>query len=254
VTRLGDATHFSIEPLPPRPAAGRTFASWRRIRLSDMDAGGRLRLDAVARYLQDVATDDVAETGWGAPEHLWVVRRYVIDVITPFLDDREVELVTWGSGVGAAAAGRRTSLTGDRGGRIEADSVWVHLTPDGRAARLEGFGVYAASAAGRVVSTKKELPDPPSDLPRLPWRLRSTDLDVLGHVNNAVHWQAVEDVLVRRRLDATKPLRAALEYRHALDLGDALEVAEFDAGGAPSLAFLVGSTVKAVAAVVPGAL
>jgi hypothetical protein len=37
------------------------------LRLSDMDARGRLRLDAVARYLQDVASDDVDETGWGSP-------------------------------------------------------------------------------------------------------------------------------------------------------------------------------------------
>jgi acyl-ACP thioesterase len=239
----------AAEALSPRPAAGRTFASWRRIRLSDMDATGRLRLDAVARYLQDVATDDVAETGWGAPEHLWVVRRYVIDVVTPFLDDREVDLVTWGSGVGAAAAGRRTSLTGDRGGRIEADSVWIHLSPDGRAARLEEFGVYAESAAGRAVSTKKALPDPPPYSARSGWRLRATDVDVLGHANNAIHWQAVEDVLLPASVDPRAPFRAQLEYRHALDLGDELELAQFDDGDAVGLAFVVGSTVKAVARV-----
>ena len=153
-----------------------------------------------------------------------------------------------GSGVGTAAAGRRTSLTGDRGGRIEADSVWVHLSREGRAARLEDFGVYAESAAGRVVSTRKELPDPPPDAPRRSW-LRSTDVDVLGHVNNAIHWQAVEDVLIRRGADPTKPLRAVLEYRHALDLGDELELAQFAHDGAASLAFFVGSTVKAVAQV-----
>src|SRR5262249_5297692 len=116
-------TNAITEPLPPRATVGRTYSTRRRIRLSDMDATGRLRLDAVARYLQDVATDDVAETGWGAPEHLWVVRRYRIDVLAPFLTDGEVDLVTWGSGVGTVAAGRRTSLTGDRGGRIEVDSV-----------------------------------------------------------------------------------------------------------------------------------
>jgi acyl-ACP thioesterase len=216
-----------------------------------MDVSGRLRLDAVARYLQDVATDDVAETGWGAPEHLWVVRRYRIDVVAPFLDDREVELVTWGSGVGPAAAGRRTTLAGDRDGRIEADSVWIHLAPNGRAARLDGFGVYAESAAGRAVSTKKILPDPPTDGGRTPWRLRATDLDVLGHANNAIHWQAVEDTLLPRRLDPRLPFRAQLEYRHALDLGDDLELAEFGVGDAIGLGFLVGTTVKAVARVEP---
>jgi acyl-ACP thioesterase len=248
MARLQDAIDLN-ELMPSRPATGRTFSASRRLRLSDRDADGRLRLDAVARYLQDVATDDVAETGWGAPQHLWVVRRYVIDVVVPFVDDGEVELTTWGSGVGPAAAGRRTSLIGDRGGRVEADSVWIHLSPDGRAERLENFGVYAESAAGRVVSTRKELPDPPSDAPRRPWRLRSTDVDVLGHVNNAIHWQGVEDALIGRRVDPSKPLRAVLEYRHALDLGDELDLAEFESAGAVSLAFVCGSTVKAVAQV-----
>ena len=72
----------------PRPAGARSYTARRRVRLSDMDAGGRLRLDAVARFLQDAAIDDVEETGWGAPEHLWVVRRIQIDVASPLLDDR----------------------------------------------------------------------------------------------------------------------------------------------------------------------
>jgi acyl-ACP thioesterase len=246
VNRAEVETNPMTEPMPPRAAVGRTYSSRRRIRLSDMDSTGRLRLDAVARYLQDVATDDVAETGWGAPEHLWVVRRYCIDVLVPFLADGEVELVTWGSGVGAVAAGRRTSLVGDRGGAIEADSVWIHLTPDGRAARLDDFGVYAASAAGRSVSTRKALPDPPPDAPRTPWPLRSTDVDLLGHANNAAHWHAVEHVLLPR-LDAGRPFRGVLEYRHAIDLGDNVELVAFAVGEATALGFVTESTVKAVA-------
>ena len=111
---------------------------------------GVCALDAVARYLQDVAVDDVDETGWGSPEHLWVVRRYQVDVLTPFLTDREVDLTTWCSGLAPVAAGRRTTITGDQGGTIEVDSSWIHLGPDGRPSRLdESFGVYA-EAAGRT--------------------------------------------------------------------------------------------------------
>src|SRR5262245_17888858 len=88
----------------PVPDRGRTLSATRRIRLADMDAQGRLRLDAVARFLQDIAIDDVQETGWGMPEHLWYVRRIRIDVLNPFLEDREVDLTTWCSGVAAIAA------------------------------------------------------------------------------------------------------------------------------------------------------
>ncbi len=71
----------------PQPPSGRIFRVGYRVRLSDADATGRLRLDAVARYLQDAAIDDVSETGWGAPEHLWVLRSVRIDVLAPFLAD-----------------------------------------------------------------------------------------------------------------------------------------------------------------------
>ena len=142
---------LDVEPLVAQPTSARTFSESRRIRLSEMDSEGRLRLDSIARYLQDVAVDDVDETGWGAPEHLWVLRSIRMDVLTPSLDDREVELTTWCSGSATVAAGRRMSLVGDQGGRVELDSVWIHLGPDARPARIEGFGVYAESAGDRTV-------------------------------------------------------------------------------------------------------
>jgi acyl-ACP thioesterase len=171
---------------------------------------------AVARYLQDAAIEDVEETGWGLPDHLWFIRHIRMDVIAPFLDDRDVGLVTWSSGRAAVAAGRRWTVTGDRGGRIEVDSVWIHLGPDERPARLDDFGVYAPSAGDRLVTTKLELPDPPADAPRLQWPLRVTDIDLHGHLNNAAYWHAIEERLARRGPDSTGPLRAMFDYRQPI--------------------------------------
>jgi acyl-ACP thioesterase len=233
----------------PPPLSGRTFRSSRRVRLSDRDADGRLRLDAVLRYLQDLAGDDVDETGWGAPEHLWVVRRVRIDVLTPLVDDIEVELATWCSGTAAVAAGRRMSLAGDRGGKIEVDSVWIHLGRDARPARIEGFGVYAATAGGRSVSTRLDLPEPPPNASRTPWPLRVTDVDLLGHVNNAAYWHAVEQCLQRAGPNRRRPLRACLDHRHALDLDDEVELAEVADRRRLAVAFSVDGVAKAVAVV-----
>jgi acyl-ACP thioesterase len=213
-----------LDPGIPRPSRGRTFAARRRVRLADVDPRGRVRLDALARLLQDVAIDDVQETGWGTPSHLWFVRRIRIDVHEPFRSDQEVELVTWCSGLAAIAAGRRWSLTGDRAGRAEVDSVWIHLDRDQRPARIEGFGVYGEATAGRRVSTKLELPDPPAGIPGRPWPLRATDIDLHGHVNNAVYWQAVEDALASSEIDAGRPLVAELDFRDPIDLDDNLEL------------------------------
>ena len=119
-----------------------------------MDATGRLRLDAVARFIQDIAIDDVQETGWELPDHLWSVRSIVVDVIEPFRGrhrGRVDDLVQRCRGDRGRAA-----LVGERrrGGRIEVDSVWIHLDSEQRPARIENFGVYGDAAAGRHVSTR----------------------------------------------------------------------------------------------------
>ena len=238
-----------LDPAIPVPTTGRTYSATRRVRLADLDVTGRVRLDAIARLLQDVAIDDVQETGWGAPSHLWFVRRILIDVHQPFLDDRAIELTTWCSGLAAIAAGRRWTLTGDSGGRAEVDSVCIHLGPDQRPARIEGFGIYREATDGRRVSTKLGLPDPPDYAPTAPWPLRASDVDPHGHVNNAIHWQAVEHALAASELDAAAPLVAELDYREPIDLGDGVELTAATDGNALRAGLGVRGVFKAVARV-----
>jgi acyl-ACP thioesterase len=238
-----------MDDLVPIPSRGRTFADRRRVRLTDTDPRGRLRLDVVARFLQEIAIDDVDETGWGAPDHLWFVRRMRIDVVEPFLADRAVELVTWCSGLATVAAGRRWSLTGDRGGRIEVDSVWIHLDADQRPARITRFAPYAQAAGGRRVSARSQLADPPSDGPRSRWPLRASDVDLHGHVNNTVYWQAIEHVLLGAGPDLGRPLRARVDFREPLDLGDGLELAVTGDEHHLDIGFVVDGRIKAVAAI-----
>ena len=235
----------------PQPPSGRIFRVGYRVRLSDTDTTGRLRLDAVARYLQDAAIDDVSATDWGAPEHLWVLRSVRIDVLSPFLDDGFVDIVTWGSSLSSLAAGRRWSLSGDAGGAIEVDSTWIHLGPDARPARVgEGFDAYAEAAQGRVTSTKLTL-TAPEDGPRVAWPLRTTDADRMGHVNNAAYWAAVEQRLAEHEPDLRRPHRARLDYRHPIDLGEDVELVEETRAGGYTAAFRVSAVVKAVVSVEP---
>jgi acyl-ACP thioesterase len=96
------------------------------------------------------------------------------------------------------------------------------------------------------------LAGPPGDAERLPWALRSTDLDTHGHVNNAVYLQAVEDRFAREGPSLALPHRAVIDYRDPIDLGDDVELAGFRGGGERRcLAFLVGDRVNAVASVEP---
>lgn len=221
----------------------RRFASQRPVRLSDTDASGRLRLDAVARYLQDIASDDWADAGFASDESIWVVRRTELEVVTPVTGDENVSLETWCSGIAGSSAARRYTITGDRGGRLEAESIWIHLDHDLRPKRLDVrfLAIYGESAGGRRAPTRFTLAAP-DGLRGEPWPLRATDVDRLGHVNNAAYWAALEEAW-RRRLDV--PLRAVLEYRQPIDLGEPVELVRD--GDFAWLA--VGDEVRAAAAI-----
>jgi acyl-ACP thioesterase len=200
----------------------RRFTSRRPIRLSDTDADGRLRLDAVARFLQDAASDDWADAGFEESDGVWVVRRTELSVTRPFTADLAVELETWCSGIAGSAAARRTSLRGDAGGAIEAESIWIHLSTSLRPRRLDErfLAVYGASADGRRASTRLSL-EADADGSGAPWPLRVSDIDRLGHVNNAAYWAPLEDAWAGR---LGGRLHAILEYRKPIDLGEQVEV------------------------------
>src|SRR5688500_10680451 len=90
------ASDFAVVPLPD---VGRRFGTTRRVRLGDASPGGRLRLDAMARYLQDVANDDAHDSGIANPGG-WVVRRTTIDVRAEVAFRELVEVTTFCSAIG----------------------------------------------------------------------------------------------------------------------------------------------------------
>jgi acyl-ACP thioesterase len=115
---------------------------------------------------------------------------------------------------------------------VEAVSLWVHVDlGTGRPIPLSGrfFELYGEAAAGRTVRARLAHGDPPPERRgnSHPWPLRATDFDVMGHMNNAVYWAAVEEEL-RRRRDVRAPMRAELEFRTAVEPGDAVELVTDD--------------------------
>jgi acyl-ACP thioesterase len=204
------------------PADGRVFRHPVAAGLADVAPSGRARLDAIARWLQDAALADVVDSGLDGGG-VWVLRRLRLCVERfPRFGD-EVAVETFCSGTGALVAERRSTVRDAAGAAVQALALWVHLDPDGARPRPlpDGFEtVYGASAAGRRVCARLRHPAaPPPRAPVRPWRFRAADLDLAGHVNNAIYWQVLEEELVPAEPPA---LDAEIEHRAAADAGEAV--------------------------------
>lgn len=187
------------------------------MRLDDADANGILRPDGVARFLQDVATDDARDADLESSD-TWVVRRTNLRLADganwPRYLDR-IALTTWCGGVGAAWAERRTNIEVEGEVVIEAAGLWVPIdSTTGHPLRLRQnfFDVYGDVARERRVPGRVTTPTIPNDARRRPWPLRVADVDVIGHVNNAALWQAVSDVASTSLVSVGVTHHASIEY------------------------------------------
>jgi acyl-ACP thioesterase len=217
---------LSADELVVPPADGRVFRHPAAAGLADVAPSGRARLDAIARWLQDAALADVVDSGLDGGG-VWVLRRLRLVVARFPRFGEAVEVATFCSGTGALVAERRSTVRAAGAALVEAVALWVHLDPDGAHPRPlpDGFeAVYGATAAGRRVRARLRHPgEPPAAAAPRPWRFRAADLDLAGHVNNAVYWQVVEEELVGTEPDGAAAVE--IEYRTPGDVGDAVVLA-----------------------------
>lgn len=232
----------------PRPAAGRVFEGSRPARLGDADPAGRLRFDAVARYLHDLSNDDTRDAAL-PDDGSWVVRRTVVEVRRRARFLERLALATWCGGTGSRWAERRVSIAGAKGASIEAASLWVYVdVASMMPKRLHPSftATYAEAAGGRTVPSKLVLPAPPAEgVASRPWPLRRVDLDVLGHVNNAAYWSALEELVGERPELVEGPHRAAVEFARPVEPGMEVELRWVDGPSSVAAWLCVGGTVHA---------
>src|SRR5205085_7950762 len=176
--------------LVPRPREGRVFEQVVAPGFADCAPSGRIRLDALARWLQDVAYADVDEAGLAAAA-VWVVRRTRIRVQRFPRFGEKFLLSTFCSGLGRMWAERRTtvSLLGQDVGDVEAVSLWVHLDPEQwRPAKFSQreIDVYGPSAGDRRVTARLRHPSPDGVVNGSMWSFRATELDIAGQDRKSV--------------------------------------------------------------------
>ena len=207
-----------------RTSVGREFTARRRVRLGDATPNGRLRLDALARYLQDVSNDDTRVSEWSDP-HWWVVRRTVVDVHEFPKYMEEIDLVTWCGGLGSHWAERRTQIVSlDGRVLVDAAALWVHIDQDTMQPSRVPHDVVETlmeSSGGRDVGARLLLRHKlfaEVNASTTPWPLRFSDYDAVGHMNNAAYWEIVEEHLAEHR-ELRAPMRAVVEHVIQVDPG-----------------------------------
>jgi acyl-ACP thioesterase len=192
--------HGDFNELVAPPELGRTFTQPIRPGFADCAPSGRIRLDALACWLQDVAYADVEDAGL-AENVVWVVRRTRMRVNRfPRFGER-FEVTTFCSGLGRMWAERRTDVVrpGESVADVEAVSLWVHLSPDDwRPTPLTEHEIltYSHTTPGRRVSARLRHPAPGAIERSDPWTFRATERDIAGHINNAAYWQPLEEELL----------------------------------------------------------
>ena len=204
----------------PGPGAGRAYEQAIRPGIADATPSGRCRLDAIARWLQDIAYADLVDAGFEG-RGAWIVRRTRIRAEAFPRFGEELELRTFCSGIGRFSAERRTSIRGEAAA-VETVARWVCLDPAaGRPMRFtrDFLDVYEESAQGRDANVRLRHPDPPSDVARQPWRFRAAEMDSAGHINNSHYWTPLEEDLATG--DEPDSIDAEIEYRDPAVAGDA---------------------------------
>ena len=186
--------------------------------IADAGGEGRVHLDAIARWLQDVAAADLRDAGF-EEAGVWVLRRARIRVEAFPRWDEEATLSTFCSGIGRFTAERRTTILAATA-KVEAVALWVWLDAESLRPRRfppEFVEVYAQSAAGREPNSRLRHSEPPDDCESRRWRFRASDVDVAAHVNNSHYWAPLEE---ETAVSAREQLDAEIEYRDPAQPGE----------------------------------
>ncbi|GAA1479759.1 acyl-[acyl-carrier-protein] thioesterase [Gordonia sinesedis] len=216
--------------LADRKSGARFFEATYRVRTGDVDQDMRVRLDAVARYLQDIANDNIEATEFGDTDPFWIVRRTVIDVIRPFTWPAEITAQRWCGALSTRWTNMRVRLTAEHEtnrfnpterapGLIETEAFWINVNEQGMPSRLtdEAFEMLSSMTDEHRLRWKSMNPEkaPAAADTALPDRehvLRSTDFDPFKHLNNAAYLEAIEDELLEHTDLVDGPHRAVIEY------------------------------------------
>jgi len=233
VTKLGCA-------VPVDARIERTY----RVRFDEAGADGHLRGSGFVRYAQDLAWIHSESAGFGRDWYAshgltWLARSVELEIIGDVPYGAELDVSTEVIGFRRVWARRRTEFKPHGGERLLGVAItdWVLLNARGVPVRppaevVDNFPVRATE----FTPLRIELPEPANGANQTTSQLsaRLSDLDPLGHVNNAAYLDYVDEHLVAsgRRADVRRhPRRYQLEFLASAEPGMALTAVGWESAG-----------------------
>jgi acyl-CoA thioesterase FadM len=217
-----------------------------RVRFDECGPNGVVRASSLLRYVQDAAWLHSDAAGFGRAwyrERLltWLIRAQVLDVLDAATYGDALEVTTEVVGWRRMWARRRTTITQlDATPLAVALTDWVILGPGGGPVRVPDEIRDATGDVPQFVPTRLRGSAPPDGATAAARKVRTSDLDPMGHVNNAVYVDYLEGGVARSGGAgdlAAAPRRYIAEYVGSAEPDDELRDAAWrdDAGWAYSL-------------------
>jgi acyl-CoA thioesterase FadM len=198
------------------------FTGAARVRFDEAEANGLARTSSILRYLQDVAWQHSEATGFDRTWYeerglLWLVRAVEITIEGPARHGDTLTIETQVRGWRRVWAYRTANVQTVAGAPVARARIdWVLLTYAGRPARIppEITGI-APSDAGFAPAHVESGREPETGVTVGCWTIRPSDIDPMGHVNNAAYVDELERSLLGAGAASeveTLPRTASIEY------------------------------------------
>lgn len=227
-----------------------TYSRTFRIRYYECDAYGHLYNTNYLRMMQETATDASADAGYDAQHYremnrAWLIRNTDIEYLIPLRYDDRIVIRTWVEDFRRASSRRRYEFikldSGELAARAHTDWVFIDSQTQ-RPTSIPGEIIRAFFPEGPPESFPERTafptaPPPPPGAYRMQRRVAWQDIDMMGHVNNAVYLDYATEcgmqVVAAHRWSVTRMLaegfgillrRNQVQYLQPAFLGEELEI------------------------------
>jgi acyl-ACP thioesterase len=201
-----------------------------RVRFDEAGESGHLRSSGFLRYAQDLAWVHSESAGFGRDWYgrhglTWLVRSIELDILDDIAYGASLTVSTEIVGLRRVWARRRSEFTEQGAGRVLAVALtdWVLLNERGLPARVPPAILAVFPFPPETYTPLRvELPQPPAAAEHSTIAPRHSDLDPMGHVNNAVYLDYFEEHLAivgRRGQIRRRPRRYRAEFIDAAEAG-----------------------------------